>query len=133
MILSYSVKSFEQSLRTGVKKHTLRADPKKRWKAGMKINQWMGSPRNGGRFLYDDRCQSVQEVRIQCDLVDSPPPYIKRKLSIYVDGRLLSWNEMLRLIQNDGLDYIGFLTFFFKHGQIGTWTGRIIHFTDLKY
>ena len=46
MILTYSNPRFKDLILSGQKIHTIREDKNRRWKPGMKIQHWMGNPRN---------------------------------------------------------------------------------------
>ncbi len=126
MILTYSRESFVYAIKQGRKIHTIRADPKKRWKVGMKIQHWKGSPRNPKKIPFkfaDGECKGVQEIRIYM--------YWGVTLCVEVDGRDMSQEEIETIAANDGLTLNEFKDWFCKDGQ--HFTGRIIHFTDLKY
>lgn len=134
MILTYTFESFVADISTGRKKHTLRRDPAKRWKAGRSIQHWFGSPRNtrGKRKPYkfaDGQCYSVQEVYIQ-----RMPQLrgIESGLIIRVDGVQLDEPTVFQLIENDGLRPSQFREFFVPQDS-PIWEGRIIHFTLFEY
>lgn len=46
MILSYSDPAFMVGIKKGTKKHSLREDPKNRWRIGMTIHHWLYNPRH---------------------------------------------------------------------------------------
>lgn len=134
MLLTYSFTQFEQAILEGRKIHTLRADPKRRWKAGMSIQHWMGSPRNtrASRKPYQFAtgvCSGTQEVKIHChhgQWIDT--------IQIEVDGRFLDSLEIKTFIYSDGLEEDEFFNFFGDRKQKHSiWEGRIIHFTDYRY
>lgn len=52
MILSFSFPEFEHLIKTGIKRFTIREDKHNRWRNGMKIHFWMGSPRNPSKNPY---------------------------------------------------------------------------------
>jgi hypothetical protein len=126
MILSYSKDRFVHSIKSGRKKHTIRADPKKRWKVGMKIQHWRGNPRNVKQKPYqfgEGECKGIQEIRIYM--------YWDLCFCVEVDGRDMSQAEIEALAANDDLTVEEFEKWFMPDGQ--EFTGRIIHYTDLKY
>lgn len=126
MILTYSRESFVYAIKQGRKIHTIRADPKKRWKVGMSIQHWKGSPRNPKQIPFkfaDGECKWIQEIRIYM--------YWGVTLCVEVDGRDMSQEEIETIAANDGLTLNEFKEWFCKEGQ--QFNGRIIHFTDLKY
>jgi len=52
MILSFSKAQFMDRIIDGTKIHTIRLDPKCRWKKGMTIQFWRGNPRNKGSYQF---------------------------------------------------------------------------------
>jgi len=71
MILSYTFPQFEQKILDGEKIHTFRLDPHCRWRTGLPIPHWRGSPRNpksNPRQFLVNECTGVQTaviVRVQ--------------------------------------------------------------------
>lgn len=136
MILSYSYSKFEAMILSGQKKHTLREDTKKRWRAGRSIQHWIGNPRNKGRNniihqFHSGECVSVQDITMyytkELDLITI---YTHNTYNIEM-CRMLPQHEVRNLIANDGLSREEFISHFFD--ATGTWKGRIIHFTKIQY
>lgn len=46
MLLTFTLPKFENLIKSGVKKHTIRVDKTNRWEVGRKIEFWKGNPRN---------------------------------------------------------------------------------------
>lgn len=46
MLMTFSKERYMERILSGVKIHTVRADPHNRWKKGMTAQMWMHSPRN---------------------------------------------------------------------------------------
>ena len=46
MLLTFTKPEFENLIKDGIKKHTIRADKNNRWKVGNSIQFWLGNPRN---------------------------------------------------------------------------------------
>ena len=70
MILSYSRTSFVPAIMQNLKKHTLRKT--ERWKAGMKIQHWLGNPRNTKSTpppfcFHEGVCDGTERVIIEFD------------------------------------------------------------------
>ena len=127
MLLTYSKDKFVDAIKNGTKIHTIREDPKQRWKPGMAIQHWRGNPRNVRQKPYHfatGECKSVQEIEF------IRPNYLA--LQIKVDGRELHYKEIENLAQNDGLTMEEFINWFDPLDQ-PPFKGRIIHFTDFKY
>lgn len=138
MILSYSKDRFVDQIKDGRKKHTIRADPKRRWKPGMKIQHWRGNPRNVKQNPYqfaEGECMSVQEVWIIRDPVAENG--VSAMIGTWQEGRwlkskYLKEQELLALAENDSLSIEEFREWFLPPGE-KSFLGRIIHFTDLVY
>lgn len=118
------------------KLHTIRADKNNRWKAGNKIHfqVWTGKPYNSKVYQFAPviECKSVQEIEIKhfsCSIeleIGSTTYIVKRnhKAAIYEYDQVIE-----QLAKNDGFDSVQeFFNYFNKD-----FTGKIIHWTDLKY
>jgi len=122
------------------KLHTLRADPHDRWKAGRKIEMvYRGA---GYKILVQfnkgipelEKCVSTQKIEIKWvyNTIDGVGDI--NTMLVYVDGRCLTLSsnygfEVQSLAANDG---------FYGFDQFAKWfnkdfTGKIIHWTDLRY
>jgi hypothetical protein len=108
------------------KLHTIRLDPHNRWKPGNLIHPVIkpeGRFSAGFQFSPVIKCVSVQTIEI---LYFEPH---KNRGFVYVDGLLISGKYLQQLAINDGFDSIeDFFAYFNKD-----FTGKIIHWTDLKY
>lgn len=102
--------------------HTIREDKANRWKAGNDIH-FIINNRTPNRFQFAPvvKCVSTQKIEIKY--------YVKNnanKVSITIEGKEINLND---LAINDGFKSAGqFLDYFNKD-----FTGKIIHWTDLKY
>ncbi len=103
------------------KMHTIREDKHNRWKPGIKIHPVINS-RTKDRFQFAPTllCVSVQEVVIE---------WVNGWFTICVDGRPLNLADKARISFNDGFDSIEH----FKSWFSKDFSGKIIHWTDLKY
>jgi len=134
MLLTYTFPEFPTKILSGQKKHTLRLDPGRRWKPGMSIQHWFGSPRNTRAKVKpykfaDGECYSVQEVYIQ----RMPQLHlIESGLLIQIEGILIPEEITYELIDNDGLLLSQFREYFVPESS-PVWRGRIIHFTPFEY
>lgn len=134
MILSYTFDKFVDAILQRKKIHTLRRDPKKRWRQGMSIQHWRGSPRNTrGKIkpyqFKTDQCISVQEIFIQ------RMPIIKgveTGLAIRIDGGDATQEQIRELVANDFLTLEEFREYFVPEKN-PVWKGRCIHYTDKVY
>jgi hypothetical protein len=125
------------------KLHTIREDKTKRWKAGMKIDFFINvRKKDMFRFAPVLPVVSVQKIDIKWSSC-------KTQMNIFIDGIKFAvyknhydgegWRDLylpnnipprgLNLVINDGFDSIqDFVSYFDKD-----FTGKIIHWTDLKY
>lgn len=101
--------------------HTLREDPHNRWKP-TRLIQHAYFPRTVNyQCFLENRCISIQRVEIR--------HLNPRHHLVMVDGRRLSFEEVLRLARNDGFE--GHADFFRWFDC--DWKGKLIHWTDLRY
>ncbi|PWA10953.1 hypothetical protein [Flavobacterium laiguense] len=111
--------------------HTIREDKKDRWKTDAKIDFFINCrQKNMFRFAPVLPVVTVQKIEIKwIGFSDSYRPWVKIDgKSIYTLDQFDS-DKMLQLAQNDGFDTIeDFFAYFNKD-----FTGKIIHWTDLKY
>jgi hypothetical protein len=122
------------------KRHTIRHDINNRWKPGMMIDFFINA-RQKDMFRFAPRIPvvSVQQIHILYEKVyPSEIPLIK----VYIDGNLFysesdvripysadQYRRMMQLARNDGFhNIVDFFAWFNKD-----FTGKIIHWTDLKY
>lgn len=115
------------------KKHTFRIDSSNRWKVGMKIHPVINN-RTKERFQFAPvmEVKSIQNIEIIYDEeicnAHGVEPVIK------IDGRAINFHhddidEYDKLAVNDGFESVHqFCSWFDKD-----FTGKIIHWTDLKY
>lgn len=124
----------------GIKKHSLRRDPKNRWKPGLKIQHAHGVRTKDYMQFFKGECKSIQLIKIEKnDGVLKDDDYVYREVikgvefimgfKVTVDNKVLSHETIAILATNDGFDSI---TDFFDWFWDG-FDGKIIHFTDLKY
>lgn len=106
------------------KKHTIREDKPDRWKAGNKIH-FVINNRTKNRFQFAPVIPviSTQTIRIEC-----PTEYLNDQ-KIYVDDKLLNLEQMQKLAYNDGFENLAAFQLWFNTD----FTGKIIHWTNLKY
>lgn len=112
------------------KPHTIRADKTNRWKPGMNIHffEWTGKPYRSPQFKFAPvvTCVSVQKIEIVWhDLTGCR--YINP--TIYIDGRWIVGRQLHQLAINDGFDSLTSFYAWFNQD----FTGKIIHWTELKY
>lgn len=109
------------------KLHTFRHDEKNRWKVGMKIH-FVINNRSKDQYTFAEAiCKGIQEI-----VIIPSPTSISMMPDIVVDNRRLSYTERSTLITNDGFPETGLEHFNTWFPQI-VFSGKIIHWTDLKY
>lgn len=107
------------------KLHTIREDKNDRWKPGTKIDFFINCrQKNMFRFAPVLPVVSVQKVEIIVDKFEFMNDY-----QIKVDGKLLTIDEKVQLALCDGFENL--LHFFMYFNE--DFTGKLIHWTDLKY
>ncbi|MFH0865770.1 MAG: hypothetical protein V1904_06220, partial [Bacteroidota bacterium] len=126
MILTFSRDSFVESIKSGVKKHTIREDKYNRWKKGRKIQFWRGNPRNIKANPYqfgEGICSNVASIAIFPD---------KNKIQISYDN-----NDLLILKKEQSLNDLAVNDGFESWGEMKKWfnknfIGKIIFWTKFK-
>jgi hypothetical protein len=113
------------------KLHTIREDKKERWKPGTKIDFFINCrQKNMFRFAPVLPVLSVQNIEIKWIGFNNgfrPCIWIDKKLIYDVAG--INKKLMLELAHNDGFDTIEDFFAYFNEN----FTGKLIHWTDLKY
>ena len=124
MVLGFKPQ-FKELIENGQKKHTIREDKHGRWKAGRVIHFATGVRTKFYEQFNECKCKSVQTISIDYDYIKP----IGHCVSVFIDDRSLSPDEIRILAKNDGFeDTSEFFDWFSKDFK-----GKIIHWTDLKY
>lgn len=126
---------FEGKIERKEKIHTIRHDAKGIWekrfariKAGamyLAMKEWTGRPYNSDQR---DLTQRTREDGIGLQKIEM----------IYTEGAILmakvddEFVDPDIIAKNDGLSLEDFIEWFF-HGKAGSFSGKIIHFTDYRY
>ena len=150
MILGYKMfwpwggfTNFAQKILKGIKKHSIRVDEKDRWRAAMKIQHAHGVRTKRYLMFHEGECKSIQKIKIiECDSTtsdycyeliyktnDKKIPYKNKYFKVLIDGNYQDWKTIVKLAHNDGFDSTDDFFRWFFNG----FSGKIIHFTDLKY
>ncbi|TCN63702.1 hypothetical protein [Acetobacteroides hydrogenigenes] len=127
MLMTFSKLEFKTWIEDEMKIHSIREDKHGRWKPGMLIHMWMGTPRNTrGKvkpYQFDTkRVVSIQRIEIR-RREDAMQSVVK------VDGRVLDINELKALSWNDGFTTFADFWDWFRED----FTGKIVHWTDKRY
>lgn len=111
------------------KLHTIREDKSNCWKAGMKIHPVINN-RTKNRFQFAPviECVSVQSIEItKSELLEYG--YASKIPLVYIDDVLLETADLEKLAINDGFPTLKAFFAYFNED----FTGKIIHWSDLKY
>lgn len=110
------------------KLHSIREDKSNRWMPGMKIHMVINNrTRNRYQFAPLLEVESVQTIRIIRE-----GPGVEFGIGtwyVYIDDRQLTLDQIKELAWNDGFDSVPDFFDFFN----SEFTGKIIHWTNLKY
>lgn len=132
----YKMNDPDQFVKKPPKLHTIREDKHDRWHAGVMIDFFI-NVRTKAMYRFAPSIPVVSTQRIELIWFNKtrslePSKYAPKRfnyLDLIVDDRLLEINEVEKLAQNDGFDTIeDFFDYFDKD-----FTGKIIHWTDLRY
>lgn len=126
MILPFKPQ-FVKSILSGTKKHTIRTDKFNRWCSGRKIEMATGVRTKHYHQFGSGICMAVQKIDIWWTALGVP--------FVYVDARLLNSFETKQLALNDGFysetDFFSWFEPLRSDDKI--YTGKLIHWTELKY
>jgi hypothetical protein len=139
---------FREKIMNGIKLHTFRADPYNRWKPCMSIQMVYRGPKYSILDHFNkgipelESLSGKQEVKIiwfyKNEYVETSLPLrtiagphgeFDYYPAIWIDGRQLKEPEIKQLAINDGFDSVEDFFRWFKHD----WSGKILHWTDLRY
>lgn len=123
MILSFK-KKWKPEIMSGRKIHTIRQDKPDRWKEGNIIHFATGVRTKYYDNFLTDRCRSVQTIEIKY----GPSEYLN-DVQIFVDGILMTTEQMQQIAYNDGFFCLADFQMWFNYD----FKGKIIHWTDFKY
>lgn len=110
--------NFEEKIKKGIKLHTIRWDEKNRWMKGRKIHFATGARSSKYNCFKEGVCAGTQKIEIE-------------RRNIWIDEYLLSMDEIQYLSDNDGFDSV--FDFWWWFDEYSPFTGKIIHWTDLRY
>ena len=125
----------EQERMTNPKIHTIREDKKERWKPGTKIDFFINC-RQKDMFRFAPVLPVVNVQKIEIVWVELfgkkvAHVFIEKEFfaKVKFDSELIVTGQMLQLAQKDGFDTIEDFFAYFNED----FTGKLIHWTDLKY
>lgn len=123
---------FVEKIRAGFKVHTIRRDVQNLWHAGMPIELVINIDTPAcyqfAPVVYCIRVQRISIRHLETEEVDARKETVTRK-EIWIDDRLLTQQEEMRLIANDGFDSPAEFYAYFDQD----FKGKLIQWTDLKY
>lgn len=108
------------------KLHTIREDKKERWKPGTKIDFFINCrQKDMFRFAPVLPVVSIQKIEIKYLIRDN----IGSTISVKIDNIEIDYSKIFDLAHKDGFDSIEDFFAYFNED----FTGKLIHWTDLKY
>jgi hypothetical protein len=110
------------------KKHTIREDKKDRWQFGYLIDFFINT-RTVNMFRFAPRINVVRVQKIEIIYNEEICESLGPEPAILVDGVCLNIFQIEKLAENDGFDSV---VDFFNYFNTD-FTGKLIHWTDLKY
>lgn len=124
---------FEQKIKTGEKKHTIRNSRfvwDKRYhdilagKKYLSLREWTGRPYYTEQREFARRYNiGLQNITMIYDKRDDVP-------QVWIDNKKVPIEEVAK---NDGLSVKDFISWFFENGKSNLFEGVIIHFTPFRY
>lgn len=121
-------KVYEEDALNTAKLHTIRKDTSNRWKAGNDIH-FSINVRTKKQFQFAPvvKCVSTQTIKISYKEKDCEKQCCEP--AIYIDNQPIDFKTLQSLALNDGFNsVVDFLNYFNTN-----YTGKIIHWTNLKY
>lgn len=113
----------EHSRLNNPKIHTIREDAKDRWQSGTKIDFFI-NPRQKNMFRFAPVLPVVSVQKIEIIHTE-----YMNDIIVTIDGKRLNTSEKQQLAYNDGFETLyDFLAYFNED-----FTGKLIHWTELKY
>ena len=106
MLLTFTKPEFEDLIKDGIKKHTIRADKGNRWKVGNSIQFWRGNPRNTRgkvkpRQFGTGVASRVETIRMDFAIAED---WQMDSVRIGDDIYLSKLEELNALAENDGFE-----------------------------
>ncbi|MFE3848944.1 hypothetical protein ACFX5D_13310 [Flavobacterium sp. LB3P45] len=136
------LKSFQEKFKSkppanySAKIHTIREDKKDRWKVGTEIHFFINCrQKDMFRFAPVLQVVSVQKITVlwyrqECNaFLEYKYTYKNRNARVYIDGAAIKKEAIEQLSKNDGFDTPEEFFEYFNEN----FTGKLIHWTDLKY
>jgi hypothetical protein len=133
--------NFLMKILKGTKIHSIRKDIHNRWKPDLLIHHAYGVRTKNYQCFKEDQCKCVQTISIEyleereifsflvAERVLELDEYLYKRVRVNIGGRYVSERIVNELARNDGFDsIIDFFRWFNK-----PFTGKIIHWTDLRY
>lgn len=111
------------------KLHTIRTDEKNRWKKGVLIDFFINA-RQKNMFRFAPRIPVVSTQRVFMTYL----PQTGNGFQLSINGKQL-WNYQIKeLALNDGFEKVeDFEDYFIAQMKYDEYSGKIIHWTDLRY
>jgi len=127
MLLTFTKPEFEDLIKDGIKKHTIRADKGNRWKVGNSIQFWRGNPRNARGKIKPKQFGTGTASRVETIRMDfQSDPFFDNPDTVWIgDDRFDKIEELNALAVNDGFNNWYEMRIWFENSD-GQFLGKII-------
>lgn len=133
MVIGYK-KRFVEPIKAGTKKHTVREDKHNRWRAGLTMHMATGIRSKYYNCFNQTHCTGTQPITMHMEKDDDGGLSV---LVIKVNGKRLDDTTINSFVVADGFkDLHDFKKWWLPELAVRpayTYTGKIIHWTDLRY
>lgn len=109
---------FVPKIKSGFKRHTIRATRARPFKVGETLHLYTGLRQKGAQLIFRSTCTKIQTIEIAVG-------HFSGQTLVWVDGVELSDDERESLAQHDGFDDFAEMTEFWE-GRL-PFTGVIVH------
>jgi uncharacterized protein YqfB (UPF0267 family) len=136
MVIGFK-EQFVEPILNGSKIHTIREDATNRWKAGRVMDMATGVRTKAYNKFTEQICIGIQTIEIKWTVPSNNDTIKNRSVKVFIDGKNIShhWykdtDELIMdvLAKNDGFETLQDFFGWFSED----FTGKLIHWTDLKY
>lgn len=109
--------------------HTIRQDKNDRWKPGVMLDFFINA-RQKNMFRFAPRIPVISVQKVFMTYL----PHLGNGFEVSIDGKYLYKKEIEQLAINDGFDNVeDFENYFISQMKDDEFSGKIIHWTNLKY
>lgn len=127
MLLTFTKPEFEDLIKDGIKKHTIRADKGNRWKVGNSIQFWRGNPRNTRGKVKPRQFGTGVASRVETIRMDFKADQHDNPDTVWIGENIVlrKREELNALAINDGFEDWAEMRSWFENSD-GQFFGKII-------